>query len=54
MVKNILDNKKIEYEYKLIDDMSELDQSTYLSKANGQMSYPIIFKNDQLTTLQNL
>lgn len=56
MTKTILTNKKIEFEYKLLDSLSLEEQKKYLNVAqeNGQMSFPIIFKNDELTTLQQL
>lgn len=56
MVKNILNNKNIEYRYTLIDDYSVLDQSKYLEMAQskGLMSYPMIFKDEEMITLQQL
>jgi len=56
MTKTILTNKKIEFEYKLLDSLTPEEQKKYLNIAqeNNQMSFPIIFRNDVLTTLQQL
>ena len=56
MTKNILNNKNIVYDYKLIDSLTSEEQNKYLDIAqqNGQMSYPLIFKDEVLTTLQKL
>lgn len=56
MVKNILTNKKVDYQYILINDLPELEQDKYLTTAreNNQMSYPMIFKDGEITTLQKL
>lgn len=56
MVKNILTNKNIKFRYTLISDYSVLDQSKYLemAKSKGLMSFPMIFKDEELITLQQL
>jgi len=56
MTKNILNNKSMEYEYKLINSLSLEEQNKYLeiAKNNGQMSYPMIFRDQVLITLQQL
>lgn len=56
MTKTILTNKNIEFEYKLIDSLPKEDQEKYLNIAqkNNQMSFPIIFQDNELVTLQKI
>jgi len=56
MVKNILNTKNINYNYKLIDELSETEQNNYLdiAKQSGQLSYPMIFKNNKIITIQEV
>ena len=56
MTKTILTNKKIKFEYQLLNSLPPEEQTNYLEIAeeNNQMSFPLIFKDNELTTLQNL
>lgn len=56
ITKNILKNKNIEFEYKLLDSLKEEDKDKYLklAKEGRQMSMPLIIKNQQLVTLQEV
>ena len=56
MTKTILTNKKIEFEYILLNFLTPEEQKKCLDIAekNNQMSFPLIFKDDELTTLQKL
>ena len=56
MTKQLLDNKNTEYEYVLLEDLSKEEQGEYLSMARkkGMMSMPLIMKNEELITLQEV
>lgn len=56
MATNILTNKNIPFKYKLFDSLSQEDQDKYLNiaKEKNQMSFPMIFKDDEIVTLQQL
>lgn len=56
MTKKILDNKGINYEYKLLDDLTQEEKDLYLSMARkvGLMSFPLIIKNNNAITLQEV
>lgn len=56
MTTNILTNKNIPFEYKLFDSLSQEDQDKYLNIAKNvnQTSFPIIFKDDKIVTLQQI
>jgi len=56
MVKNILNNKNIEYDYKLINSLSDEDKNKYINMAQciGQMSFPLIIKDEKIITLQEV
>lgn len=56
MIKNILTEKSIQYEYKLINEMSEEDTNKHMdmAKAKNQMSFPLIIKENKLVTLQEV
>lgn len=50
MVKNILTNKNIEFEYKLLSDLSNDLKIKYLAKARdvGLIELPLIVKDNQI------
>jgi glutaredoxin len=56
MTKNILNNKKIEYEYKLLDDLEGDEKQRYLTLAReqGKMSMPFIIRDSKMFTLQEV
>jgi len=56
MTKTILTNKNIEFKYILIDSLPIVEKDKYLNIAqeNNQMSFPIIFQDEELTTLQKI
>jgi glutaredoxin len=56
MTKMILNNKGITYEYKLIGDLLIGEQDKYLDMAQqtGQLSFPLLIKNDKIITLQEI
>lgn len=56
MIKNILTEKGIEYEYKLINEMltEERDEYMDMAKAKNQMSFPLIIRENKLITLQEV
>jgi glutaredoxin len=53
MTKTILINKQIDFEYKLIDSFSDEDKDKYMNMAQqaGQMSFPLIVKDNKIITL---
>ena len=55
-VKGILDDKKIEYTYKIIDDFTGEEQSSYLkmAKEKGLLSFPLIIKDNNIINLQEV
>jgi glutaredoxin len=56
MVKSILDNKAVEYQYKKIEDYSKEEQDKYLELAriNKQMGFPLIIKDGKIITIQEV
>ena len=56
MVKNILNNKQIEYEYILMESLSLEEQVEYRKMAikAKQMEMPLIIKEDKIITLQEV
>lgn len=56
MVKNILDNKNVEYTYKMINDFSEEDKTKYmtLARKEGQMAMPIIIKDETVIDFKEI
>jgi len=56
MTKKILDGKSISYEYKLLDDLTQEEKDLYLSMARkvGLLSFPLIIKNNNVITLQEV
>jgi len=54
MVKGVLSNKGIKYEYKLFDSLSDEERQEYLKIAEeaNVSSFPLIFKENKLTTLE--
>lgn len=56
MTKQILENKNVEYEYILLEDLSKEKQDEYMNMAKEKrmMSMPLILKNEQLITLQEV
>ena len=56
MTKMVLDNKKAEYEYKLLSSFSQEEQDFYLDIAREarQMSFPLIIKDGKIITLQEV
>jgi len=54
MTKGFLDNKNIEYEYKLLSSLNEEDQQKYINMAKQaqKMTMPLIIKNDRIISLQ--
>lgn len=56
MTKQLLEKKNTEYEYVLLEDLSKEEQGEYLSMARkkGMMTMPLILKNEELITLQEV
>lgn len=56
MTKNILNNKGIEFDYKLISSFSTDDKDKYMNMAQqtGQMSFPLIIKDNKIITIQEV
>ena len=56
IVKNILNSKEIKYEYLELNDISESQKSEYLNLAEdaGQISLPIILRNNKIITIQEV
>lgn len=56
MTKKILDKNKIEYEYLILENLSESEQDEYINKARnaGLMSFPIILKDDEVVTVKEV
>lgn len=54
--KSLLDEEGIEYEYLLYQLLSEEDQDKYrnLIFESGNLNFPIIVKNDELITLEEI
>ena len=56
MTTMILDKKGIQYEYRLYDSFNAEEQNRYMNMAShvGQMSFPLIIKEDKVITLQEV
>lgn len=56
MVKTILNNKYIPYEYILMENLSSEEKSGYINLAREQrmMAMPLIIKNEKLVSLQEV
>ena len=57
MVKNILLNKNIEFEYSLYNDLSEIEKEYYnqLIKKYNQLQFPLIInKNEELINVEDI
>jgi glutaredoxin len=54
--KTYLDNKNIEYEYKLITDFNEKEQDEIIDKAMklGLAEFPIIIKDNDIVRLEDI
>ena len=56
VTKIILDQKKIEYSYDLIEELSENEVNEVMGKAReiNQVSLPLIFKDNKLIKLEEV
>ena len=56
ITKTLLEQKKIPFEYKMIEDLPEQDQNSYINKAQnaGTMNFPIIIKDDNIVNLEDV
>lgn len=56
MTKAILDKKNIEYEYKLSDEIPEVEFNTYMGKAKtkGLMNFPLIVRDEEIIVLEDV
>lgn len=56
MVKKLLENNNIKYEYKLLDNMQENERKLIINIAKKQkiFEFPLVFKDDKLITLDEL
>ena len=56
MTKNVLKNKGIEFEYKLLEDLLEEDRNNYINMAQEQkmLNLPLIIVDNTLKTLQEV
>ena len=56
MTKNVLGAKDIEFEYSLLEEMTEEEQSNVIKMAEeqGRLSMPFIIKDGKLVTLQEV
>ena len=56
MVKNILSNKNVEYEYILFLDLDKKEQDELIerSKNAGQLSFPIIMKGENIIDIKEI
>jgi glutaredoxin len=55
-IKTIFQNKNIDYQYKEIEEYSEIEQEKYkdMAKLAKQSSFPIIIKDNKVITLQEV
>ena len=53
VVKNILNDKKIEYKYSIFEDFTKEQQDNYMQMARmaKQLSFPLIIKDDKIISL---
>jgi len=56
MVKNILNNKQIEYEYSNINDYTQEEQDLFLIKAKevNITQFPLIFKENEIIDISQI
>ena len=56
ITKQVLKNKKVEFKYELISELSELEQDELLSKAQskGMMNMPLILKDNELVDVKEI
>ena len=56
MTKTILKNKGIEFEYELLAELEDSQRKEYMkiAREQGKLSMPLIIKNEQLITLQEV
>lgn len=56
MVKNILNNKGIEFEYELMEELGCDEKKEYMKMAreNGIMEFPLIYIDSELKSLDEL
>lgn len=56
MVKNILSNKGINFDYKKLEDLSQEEKNKYLKLARmkKQMEMPLIIKNEKIVDIKEV
>lgn len=56
MTKNILTNKCVDFKYVHLDDLSQEEQDKYIKLAteNNMLELPLIIKDNNIVTLQQL
>lgn len=54
ITKQILDNKGIEYEYFILTEMSREDQRKYAEVGRNAGYFPLVLRDEQLITLQEV
>ena len=54
MAKKSLENKNIEFTYKLITDVDNVDEITKKAEDAKMMNFPLIFKDGEIVTLQEV
>jgi glutaredoxin len=56
ITKNILDSRKIPYEYRMFTELSSADQDLYmrLAEKSNHLSFPLIIKDNAVVTLQEI
>ena len=54
MVKNILTNKGIEYEYQLLDECENKAEYIKMAREKGQLSMPLIIQDNKIIDLQEV
>lgn len=56
MVKNILNNKNVKYEYKLLDQLDENVKKEYIKLARqlGKLEMPLIIKENKLIDIKEV
>lgn len=56
MVKTLLTSKGIDFDYSLLDDLSEKNKERYIKQAEekGMMNMPLIIKDDEIVDLKEV
>lgn len=56
IVRDILETKNVEYEYKVINELPEEEQQYYvkMAKQANQMNFPLIIKNNNFISIQEV